>query len=192
MCPDFTGLEAFENKTLVYFDPVNDGYYKNDLRDLVWSVEHGCNVAFEDAYVDEKSMQFLGVPDTEEYNYALRRNTALCIRKNAFVNDPDILRSAFLGPAFGTIIPHPFAKNNSSDLPPELPILPLAKLSYMIVIDKDYDDVSESEKQNAIQMLRQKFAEIDRLDFWNAAHLAACWSAARSDPRMLSSDEAEN
>tara|TARA_B110001450_G_scaffold106561_1_gene100904 strand:+ start:2313 stop:2756 length:444 start_codon:yes stop_codon:yes gene_type:complete len=95
-CPDFDGYEAFEHKTLIWYDPVADTYRVDDLRDIVWSLDYGCNVSVEDAYVHQVSLHFVGL-DKDNAHYALRRNTALVIRE--FLNKtPDVLSRHFLEP----------------------------------------------------------------------------------------------
>lgn len=180
--PDRTGLEHFDNKTLIWHDIVNQKFCKTALIDMVWSLEYGCNTSNEYAYIEETSLGFVGIED--KYNYAYRRNTALCIREHYFSNNSDLLKTAFLSHPFGTIIPHPFAQK-----PPNLNVqfstIPLANISYMIVIDKDFDQVSENECINATQSLKVNFDNIQKEEIYDAVLLTANYASARSNPLRL-------
>jgi hypothetical protein len=177
-CPDMSGLEHFADKTLIWYDPVNAVFCKNELIQIAWSLEYGCNTVNKFAYVEELTLGFVGIPQCQENNYAYRQNTALCIRERSFHDNPDILRTAFLGQPFGTILPHPFAQEH-------LPSVPFANISHMIVIDKHFDKVSEHEFNDATEYLQQHFDNIPKAEILKAARLAAVWSSARSDPMML-------
>ena len=174
-CPDMTGLEDFKDKTLIWYNPVDHMYHKTDLRDMVWSLEYGCNTSPEYAYVEEQSLSFVGIPSSMLRNYAYRRHMALFIKKYSFDGNIDILKSAFLGYPFGTVIPHPFAKIS----------VPLANLSYMVVIDKDFDEASEAECDKAVQELKNKFKQISTDEFFLAARLAANCLPDLNDPFTL-------
>ena len=180
-CPDITGLEQFADKTLIWHDPVNAKFCKHELIEMVWSLEYGCNTSNDFAYIEETSLGFVGISLFQKHNYAYRRNTALCIKKQYFnKNSSDIFKIAFLNHPFGTVIPHPFAQEA-----PKLPAVPFANITQMIVIDKHFDQVSEDELNNAIRYLQNSFNTIPNAQILQAARLAANWASARSDPLML-------
>ena len=182
---DMTRFEDFGGKTLIYYNAVDDKYTAIDLQGMVWSLEFGCNVGDEYAYAEELSLGFLCIPSHE--NYAYRRNTALCVKERAFQPNPDVLKDAFLNSPFETVIPHPFAHQTGSPLP----VVPLARLMYMMVIDKPINAVSDVERKHAVKQISERFAQIDRLEFFQAARLASWWASCRSDPGMLVSTEGD-
>ena len=179
--PDFSDLESFKDKTLIWYDALHDTYQMTDLRDLVWSLEYGCgpNVTDEDAYVNHASLQFLGLGELA--HYALRRNTALSIREHIFRKTPGVLKKHFLESPFGTVITHPFVGTDG--------MVPGMRLMFMMVIDTDIELICDEVKKESINVLSKRFWDIDKLVFFQELRRASVALQIRSEPLNLHSSD---
>tara|TARA_B110001450_G_scaffold106561_1_gene100905 strand:+ start:2734 stop:2916 length:183 start_codon:yes stop_codon:yes gene_type:complete len=51
-----------------------------------------------------------------------------------------------------------------------------------MVLDKDFDDVSDHERKSAVTELKTRFSEIDKLEFFTELRYALIAAPWRSDP----------
>lgn len=93
--------------------------------------------------------------------------------------------------SFGTVIPHPLALISGANDPFETgractaQVLPLANLMFMVVMARDFDEVTDAEFDEVSRSISARFARIEKEEFFIAARLGAAWTAYRCDPVHL-------